>query len=1042
MKKTTISLFGIVEFLLLFSVLIFFVVTNEKTTVYLIDQTTKTFGIKYGKLEGNIFQDITITDISYKNKTLAKKAYVDISFKSLLKAKLKINDIKLQKVDLSVLEELILDQNRRKRKKKKLQGSIPTISIENIFFSTLPFTRDGVSIDEFKFNANDVKGDLTNLQIGSFSLYNVSNLTNITADGEIKNSILNLNHLWITEIDFAKIKNLYERKLKKEVKKESSQKDEKWYQNLIKIIKIDNFKAIAKPYEYKKYKILELNIDAKNILSDFISYDAKELKIKSITNMWKAASSGQIKDNKLITDVEVILNDKYFKKFVPFFNHNNIKPITLSLILDKDGLTSNINLQTSNLLIKKQKELEFGVKNATSSVMVDFKPLLVDVKIDGNLTTKYSENITLSSSLLYDKVFTYKGELFASKLKNIDKNISSFLENSKLIFSGDKKGIEANLQNKNFKADYSSKGYKTGLLEIKSSTLKISDFPINLPPRFSNLQATFDAKIPINFENLDGYDGNFTIKSNLANAEGKARYKNDFLLDAKVTLTKNSLLQNYDKNLKLKAFFPLKIHTNLVQTKIEHKNFWAKIDHKNDLNATLNMQGENFYLNRDKDNKFVFKTKIISLKTLQNSAYKFYDFKVQPLDGELDLTATLNSAKDIDFKIKSRWLVNEYKPNKFIFAEKIKINLSKKDENYEINDYYLSTFLDYDRIFKATNASQFTYQQKKLIVEKFWINDQATLKGLYDFEKSFGKFNLESKNYHYKGVEGEINFDANITSVFTKNETKIDGKIEVLKGEVNYKAKKKHYIQDEDIIIIQDQKHPKDIKENNLSIDVALFTKKPITYKIKNTKATASLDLRLWKEVKKEFELLGVVKILNGVHMEGEKEFKIKNSEALFAGSALNPFLNVNVTHKSEPYDISINISGLLDSPTLNFSSTPFLTQSDILSVLLFSSTTADLASSDTDSSKAALSMFGNTFAKELIEKFGIKLDKLVLTTNEEGGFGVEVGKKISRKMTIIYINDIVQTIKIKYQHSKRFETDITFNPNTSGIDFLYKNEY
>ena len=86
--------------------------------------------------------------------------------------------------------------------------------------------------------------------------------------------------------------------------------------------------------------------------------------------------------------------------------------------------------------------------------------------------------------------------------------------------------------------------------------------------------------------------------------------------------------------------------------------------------------------------------------------------------------------------------------------------------------------------------------------------------------------------------------------------------------------------------------------------------------------------------------------------------------------------------------------------------------------------------------------MFGNTFAKELVEKFGIKLDKLILSTNEEGGFGVEVGKKISRKMTIIYINDIVQTIKVKYQHSKRFETDITFSQDSSGIDFLYKNEY
>ncbi len=1041
MKKTTISLFGIFEFLLLFSVFIYAIATSEKSTIYLIDQTTKSFGIKYGKLEGNIFQSITISDINYKNKTLAKKASLDLSFKSLLQAKLKINDIRLQNVDLAVLEELILDQNK-KEKKKRRQGIIPTINIENIFFSTLPYTKNDISIDEFKFNANGVKGDLTDLKIESFSLYNVSNITNITASGEIQNSILNLNHLWITEIDFEKIKNFYEQTIKNKELNRTSQKDEKWFQNLIKIVKIDEFKATAKPYEYKKYKIKELKIDAKNILSDLKSYNAKELKIKSTTNMWELTSNGQIKDNKLLTKVEVILNDKYFKKFIPFFNHNNIKPITLSLILDKNGLISNINLKTSNLLIKKQKELKFAIKNATSSVVVDFKPLLVDIKIDGNLTTKYNENITLSSNLLFDKKFTYKGELFIDKLKNIDKNISSFMKNSKLTFFGDKNGIDVELQNKNLSANYNSKGYNQGLLEIKSSNLLVSDFLTNLPPKLSNLQATLDAKIPIDFKNLDTYDGNFTIKSNLANFNGNARYKNGFEIEGATTLSKNSLLLNYDKNLKLKEFFPLKIHTNLEESKITHNNFWAKIDHKNDHNATLNLQGEKFYLEKDKNGRSIFKTKINSIRALQAKANKFYNFKIKPLDGELDLIATIYSADNIDFKIKSRWLVNEYKPNKFIFAEKIKINLNKKETKYEISDYYLSVFLDYDRVFKALNASQFSYENRKLIVENLWINDQATLKGSYDFENTLGKFSLKSKNYHYKGVEGDIHFNADINSIFRKNETKIDGKIELLKGEVNYEAKKKHYIQDEDIIIIQEQKADKDTKDDKLFIDLSIFTKSPLIYKIKNTKATANLDIKLWKEAKKELELLGVVNILSGVHIEGEKEFKVKNSEVLFAGAALNPFLNVNVTYKSEPYDIFINISGLLDSPSLNFSSTPFLTQSDILSVLLFNSTTEDLASSDTDSSKAALSMFGNTFAKELVEKFGIKLDKLVLTTNEEGGFGVEVGKKISRKMTIIYINDIVQTIKIKYQHSKRFETDITFNPDTSGIDFLYKNEY
>ncbi len=182
--------------------------------------------------------------------------------------------------------------------------------------------------------------------------------------------------------------------------------------------------------------------------------------------------------------------------------------------------------------------------------------------------------------------------------------------------------------------------------------------------------------------------------------------------------------------------------------------------------------------------------------------------------------------------------------------------------------------------------------------------------------------------------------------------------------------------------------------------------------------------------------------IFKGTHVETEKEFSVQSGEILFAGAIFNPFLNISVSHLSDPYKILININGLLDAPIINFSSTPFLTQSDILSILLFNSTTEDLMSSNGDTSKAAISMFGNTFAKELVENFGIKLDKLVLLTTQEGGFGLMVGKKISKRITLLYINDIVQTIKIKYQNSRRFETDFTFSPNRSGIDFLYKNEY
>ena len=194
--------------------------------------------------------------------------------------------------------------------------------------------------------------------------------------------------------------------------------------------------------------------------------------------------------------------------------------------------------------------------------------------------------------------------------------------------------------------------------------------------------------------------------------------------------------------------------------------------------------------------------------------------------------------------------------------------------------------------------------------------------------------------------------------------------------------------------------------------------------------------------MRQPLELLGIVRILSGTHTQNGKEFELENSEILFGGDPLNPILNIRALHRSDPYTIHVNINGQLDTPSINFSSTPYLNQSDILSILLFNSTTQDLIGGNQDSSKTAISMFGTLFANEIVQNFGIKLDRLVLTTTEEGTIGVEIGKKLSKNVTIIYINDIVQTIKIRYKLSNHFEADFLFSPENNGIDIIYKDEY
>ncbi len=1050
MRKKTIHLLGIIEFLILISTLLFFVLASETSMVYLVDKVTSSYDIKYKKLEGNLLKNITLKDVTYKDKLLTKEVYIDINFKALLKAEIKIDDISLKEVDLSVLEELIDDQNKKKKSHKKKLKDIPTLNIVSLYFSTKPYSKHDLNIDKLKFIANDIVGDFTKLSIGSFSLYTQSDYTNITADGKMNDGILDFNHLWITDIDLVKVQKFYKIKIKKHDLNSTTQTDnKKGFKNLIKEIKIDNFKTDINPYKHSKYKIKKLKLEARNFKTDFKLFWARETTISSTTNMWEIFAKGYIKENRLITDATVKLNDKYFKRFVPFFDFNKIKPIKLSLEVDQNGLQSDINLQTSNLLTDNLKELNASIKNVVAHADFNFTSLHLDVQLEGNLTSKYSKRVALNANLLYDKKFSYKGELFIDNLRNLDNSIIKLTKDSKIKFRGDTHTVQSILKNRNFVAEYSSKNYKKGLLEIKSNEIDINEYIKSLPPQLKRLKASLETKIPIDFHNLDNFDTDISLKSNAVNLKGKLSYLDGFLLNGDIHLVKNSLLQNFDKNLKINAFFPIhtktSYKTSLLESKLTHKYFTSTIKYEpknNMLDVNLKTDNDKLSLKGSTDKLFL-NTSTTSLKTLQEHISKFYNFEKQPIDGEVALKGIIRKLDNMYLEFKSKWLVYEYSQNKFIFAENIRFNIKKDRNLYELQNYYFSTYLDYDRVFFSNKTSHISYKNSQITVDNLWINDQATIKGSYDINKTKGEFDLKADNYHYKGVEGDLYLKASLHSKLSKNYTKIDGKIEALKGVITYEAKKEHYVQDDDIIIIQKQKALKEAKkENNLMFDVILLSKKPIRYKVKDTNILLNFDLQFWKEKQQDLELLGITKVLEGTHIEAEKEFNVQSGEILFAGAIFNPFLNISVSHLSDPYKILININGLLDTQIINFSSTPFLTQSDILSILLFNSTTEDLMSSNGDTSKAAISMFGNTFAKELVENFGIKLDKLVLLTTQEGGFGLMVGKKISKKITLLYINDIVQTIKIKYQNSRRFETDFTFSPNRSGIDFLYKNEY
>jgi len=110
------------------------------------------------------------------------------------------------------------------------------------------------------------------------------------------------------------------------------------------------------------------------------------------------------------------------------------------------------------------------------------------------------------------------------------------------------------------------------------------------------------------------------------------------------------------------------------------------------------------------------------------------------------------------------------------------------------------------------------------------------------------------------------------------------------------------------------------------------------------------------------------------------------------------------------------------------------LTREQILSIILFDSEGGAGSSSGEDMMK----MMGGAMAKSALSNLGVQLDHLVIGE----GNSVEVGKKLTDDIIIIYVKDEISSVKLKYRHGKRMESVIGVSEESQSYDIIYKKDF
>ncbi|MCK4442361.1 MAG: translocation/assembly module TamB domain-containing protein, partial [Sulfurovaceae bacterium] len=549
-----------------------------------------------------------------------------------------------------------------------------------------------------------------------------------------------------------------------------------------------------------------------------------------------------------------------------------------------------------------------------------------------------------------------------------------------------------------------------------------------------------------------------------------------FKIKFDATIPYNSTISQIDKNIKLNAISKLNglivlnkngknhiyINSNELSLSCDYNN---KRDRLN--RGVLNISGEKIRFNGNFNKSINITTKIQNMNRFTKTIMKYYNIKLQKMRGKADINIKLNpsntniflKSKKIEYGNIRGDLISKINIDK---NSKIDIKLSSKEIRYidetnkeptkihmlygkfsildnqiEIDRYSFRFYNDYISHFYSNRKSYLNLYNSTLYAEKVWLNDNILIRGDFNINSMVGNLNIVSNNFSFKNRDFDLLSKFKLNLEIDKERLFLSGLIEPIGNTIRYKAIGSGIEEDSDIIIVQNNSQKNSTILDNLKMNIRIKNQRPIRYITDNINIEFSNDITIIKDYLKDFKVLGTTTIDRGYYRQENKFFFLDKSYIYFSGNPRRPILEVKATYNKEQYNIQIFISGTTEDPIINFNSDPYLTQKEILSLILFDST-----GENSGSGTEAYALLGGTFAKELMKSLGISIDHLVLGQGIDEQLSVEVGKKISKDITLIYQhNNGKDGVKVRFDHSRHLETDIILQPQSSSIELLYKSD-
>jgi len=615
------------------------------------------------------------------------------------------------------------------------------------------------------------------------------------------------------------------------------------------------------------------------------------------------------------------------------------------------------------------------------------------------------------------------------------------LSDMRLDLNGTQQSLFAHLYNGYLEANASFPDLnKTGEVRFLTQKIGLASF-VSLPEGLKKAYATVNGYVPIDLRRADDINATLQVVSNLANIDATMRYdKGTSKLNAALRVDEDSLLRRWNDRIRWDTVAPFYIDLRGKGDEVFVGLHNAKLRGKGHLNpstgdvrARIKAAGINIEAEGNIHNDILFATHVDAFKQLIATASSFYEIPNPPkLQGKLDLSLLFSREGNTFAVLQSPHLSYRADRTTLYSVNDLSLVLKKRGENMIVDAYHIRVN---DKVFYASTPSAIRLDGSKVLVDAIWINDALRLDGSLDTKRMQGVIHARAKRLPYKDNYVDLNASVDLTATFRGSKTDVEGNIVLLDTRVLYDLGTKQFPSDSDIIIVRKHKSKKERSfYDGLSLSIQITNKNPIVYKQGPLDMQADADINLFKAEGEKLLVLGSVTLRDGgSYLFQGKRFYVKDSHIYFTGNPAEPILDIKVKYKALHYVVTIFINGTPSIPNIIFTSTPYLKREQILSLILFDTVEGGEGDADT-----MMKMMGGAMAKAALNDLGVSIDHLAIGA----GNSIEVGKKISDKAMVIYIEGERPRVELKYEYSPHIEVIMGADERSQSLDVVYKKDF